>query len=160
MPKSVTFAAPSSSTRTFCGLTSRWTIWLACAAPSARAISIAYAIASDTGSRPLRRMRSLSVSPSTYSKTMYGRRKPSSSDVLLAGVDDADDVRVVELRDRARLAAEALELVGVPGDLAVHELDRDLALEHRVERPVDRRHPAGPDLRVEAIALGEQGADG
>ena len=64
-------------------------------------------------------MRSLSVSPSTYSKTMYGRV------VVLAGVDDPDDVGVVELRDGARLAAEALELVGVRGDLAVHELDRD-----------------------------------
>ena len=49
----------------------------ACAAPSARAISIAYATASAIGSRPLRRIRSFSVSPSTYSNTMYGR--PSSS---------------------------------------------------------------------------------
>ena len=72
---------------------------------------------------------------------------------LLAGVDDADDVRVVELRDRARLAAEALELVGVAGDLAVHELDRDLALEHRVEGAVHRRHAADPDLCVEAVAV-------
>ena len=69
---------------------------------------------------------------------MYGR--PS----VLAGVDDADDVRVRELRDGARLAAEALELIGVRRDLAVHELDRDLALEHLVERAVDRRHAAGP----------------
>ena len=104
-------------------------------------------------------MRSLSVSPSTYSKTMYGVAKPSSSPLLLAGVDDAHDVRVVELRDGPRLAAKALELVGVAGDLAMHELDRDLALEHRVERAVDRRHASRPDLRVEAIALGEQGAD-
>ena len=72
---------------------------------------------------------------------------------LLAGVDDADDVRVVELRDRARLAAEALELVGVAGDLAVHELDRHLALEHRVEGAVHRRHAADPDLGVEAVAM-------
>ena len=33
--------------------------------------------------------------------------------VVLAGVDDADDVGVVELRDGPRLAPEALELVGV-----------------------------------------------
>ena len=33
--------------------------------------------------------------------------------VVLARVDHADDVRVRELGDRARLAAEALELVGV-----------------------------------------------
>ena len=70
MPKSVTFAEPSSSMRTFWGLTSRWTIRRAWAASSARAISIAYATASGIGSRPIRRMRSLSVSPSTYSKTM------------------------------------------------------------------------------------------
>ena len=55
-------------------------------------------------------MRSLSVSPSTYSKTMYGCA------VVLAGVDHGDHVRVVELRHGARLAAEALELVGVLGD--------------------------------------------
>ena len=85
---------------------------------------------------------------------MYGRA------VVLARVDDRDDVRVVELGDRARLAAEALELVGVARDLAVHELDRDRALEHRVEGAVDRRHPAGADLGVEPVAAGEQGADG
>jgi hypothetical protein len=79
--------------------------------------------------------------------------------IVLARVDDADDVGVVELRDRARLAPEALELVGVRRDLAVHELDRDLALEHRVERAVDRRHPAGADLGVEPVAPVEQGAD-
>ena len=79
--------------------------------------------------------------------------------VLLAGVDHADDVRVVELGDRARLAAEALELVGVRRDLAVHELDRDPALERRVERAVDRRHPTGADLGVEAVAAVQAHAD-
>ena len=70
-----------------------------------------------------------------------------------------DDVRMVELRDGARLAPEALELVGVRGDLAVHELDRDLALEHRVEGAIDRRHAAGADLGIQAIPPREQGAD-
>ncbi len=70
MPKSVTLADPSSSISTFWGLTSRWTMWRAWAVPSARAISIAYATASVIGRRPLRRMRSLSVSPSMYSNTM------------------------------------------------------------------------------------------
>ena len=68
-------------------------------------------------------------------------------------------MRVVELRDGARLAAEALELVGVRGDLAVHELDRDLALEHRVEGAVDGRHAPVADLGVEPVAPVEQGAD-
>ena len=61
--------------------------------------------------------------------------------VLLAGVDHADDVRVAELGDGARLAPEPLELVGVRRDLAVHQLHCDLALERRVERAIDGRHP-------------------
>ncbi len=77
MPKSVTLAEPSASISTFWGLMSRWTMAFACAQPSARAISIEYATASSIGSRPMRRMRDFSVSPSTYSSTMYGR--PSSS---------------------------------------------------------------------------------
>ena len=40
--------------------------------------------------------------------------------LVLAGVDHADDVRMRELGDGAGLAAEALELVGVARDLAVH----------------------------------------
>ena len=78
---------------------------------------------------------------------------------LLAGVDHRHDVRVVELRHRARLAAEALELVGVRGDLAVHQLDRDRAFEHGVEGPIDGGHAAAPDLGVEAVAPAEQGPE-
>ena len=65
---------------------------------------------------------------------------------LLAGVDHGYDVGVAELRDRARLAAEALELIGVSGDLAVHQLDRDRPLEHHVEGAVDGGHATAPDL--------------
>jgi predicted DsbA family dithiol-disulfide isomerase len=71
--------------------------------------------------------------------------------LVLARVDHADDVRVRELGHRAGLAPEARELVGVRGDLPVHELDRDPPLERRVERPVDGRHPAGAHLGVEPV---------
>ena len=80
--------------------------------------------------------------------------------VVLAGIDHGDDVGVVELGHRARLAPEALELVGVGGDLAVHQLDRDGPLEHRVEGAVDRRHAARADLGVEPVATVEKCADG
>src|ERR1700722_13357150 len=53
--------------------------------------------------------------------------------VPLAGVDHGHYVWIVELRHRPRLAAKALELTGVRGDLAVHQLDRDLAFEHGVK---------------------------
>ena len=90
-------------------------------------------------------MRSLSVSPSTLEDDV-------GMPGVLAGVDDVDDVRVCELGDGPRLTAEALELVGVLGELPVHQLDGDMALEHRVGRPVHRRHPPGADLGFEAIA--------
>ena len=76
--------------------------------------------------------------------------------LVLAGVDHADDVRVRELGHGARLAPEALELVGVGRDLAVHQLDRDLALERLVERPVDGRHAAGADPGLQPVAAAER----
>ena len=71
--------------------------------------------------------------------------------LVLAGVDHADDVRMAELGDRAGFAAEALELVGVRRDLAVHELDRDLPLERLVEGAVNRRHASGAYLGVQPV---------
>ena len=56
---------------------------------------------------------------------------------VVAGVDDTDDVWVGQLRDGAGLTTEALQLIGVGGDLAMHELDRDRALQRLVGRPVD-----------------------
>ena len=49
--------------------------------------------------------------------------------LVLAAVDDGDDVRVRELRDRARLVAEALDVLVVPGEALVEDLDRDTPLE-------------------------------
>jgi hypothetical protein len=77
---------------------------------------------------------------------------------LLAGVDDRHDMRVVELRDRPRLAAEALEVVGVARDLTVHQLDRHRSLEDRVKGLVDRRHAASADHSVEPVAAADQSA--
>ena len=79
--------------------------------------------------------------------------------VVLAGVDHGDDVRVVELGDGPGLAPEALELVGVARDVAVHHLDRDPTLERRVERAVHARHPARAHLFLEPEALTYEGPD-
>ena len=153
MPKSVTLAVPSSSMRTFWGLTSRWT--MPCVVRGAERAGDLDRVGDRLGDRQ----------PAVAADAVLERlaldvlEDDVRAAVVLAGVDHADDVRVVELGDRARLAAEALELVGVRGDLAVHELDRDLALEHRVEGAVDRRHAAGADLGVEPVAAVEQGAD-
>ena len=79
--------------------------------------------------------------------------------VVLAGIDHPDDVGMGELRHRPRLAAEALELIGVARHLAVHQLDRDLALERLVERAVDGRHAPGPDPGLKPVAAVEGGAE-
>ena len=71
---------------------------------------------------------------------------------VLAGVDHGDHVRVRELGHRAGLAAEALELVGLVGDLAVHDLHRDPALERLVASQVHRGHAAAAELGVEPVA--------
>jgi hypothetical protein len=77
----------------------------------------------------------------------------------LAGVDHRDDVGVGELGYRPRLLAEALELVGLLGHLAVHHLGRDLAVERLIPRQVDGRHAAAAQLRLQPVAAGEHGAD-
>jgi hypothetical protein len=68
-------------------------------------------------------------------------------------------VPVREPRHRTRLAPEALDLVGVGGDLTMHELYRHPAFERLVERPVHGRHPARADLLFEPEARAEEGAD-
>ena len=107
-------------------------MWRAWAAPSARAISIAYATASAIGEP------ALPADPLLQRLALDVLEHDVRPALVLAGVDHPDDVRVGELRDRPRLAAEALELVGVGRDLAVQQLDRHLPLERLVERAVDR----------------------
>src|SRR5207248_2660442 len=78
--------------------------------------------------------------------------------LVLARVDHVDDVGVRELSHGAGLAAKPLEVIRVGGDLAVHELHRDVALQSHVAGPVDRGHAAGPDLLVQSVATGELSA--
>ena len=137
IPKSVTFARPSSSTITLCGLMSRWTIprrW-----------------AKRAGAQDLDR---------DVDRPRRGRAAPSLADELLerapvevlhrdvvgavplAAVEDADDVRVLQAGGARGLAAEALDELGVLGEAAVEQLERDLAAELRVLGAVDVGHPA------------------
>ena len=62
--------------------------------------------------------------------------------VLLAAVDHRDDVRMRELRDCARLAPEAVDVLLVLAVVLVQDLQRDVPLEQRVEGAVDGRHAA------------------
>jgi len=76
MPKSSTLMLASFVRNTFSGLMSRWTIPLACAAASTSSSWNIAASTSSTPSRPLRRTRWSSVSPSRRSIVKNGA--PSS----------------------------------------------------------------------------------
>ena len=74
---------------------------------------------------------------------------------LRRDVEDLDDVRVAELRDRLRLDVEAvLGLEGV-AQVRMNDLDGDVATKARVVRPVDGGHPAVADL-LEHLVLRER----
>ena len=89
IPKSVTLARPSSSTITFCGFRSRWTIPLRVGEARPRR-------GSGGRSRPPRS----TVSPRSISSLQRGALDVLHRDVVgavvLAAVEDADDVRVLE----------------------------------------------------------------
>ena len=61
---------------------------------------------------------------------------------IVARVIDLDDVGVDELRDGERLAAEACDEAVVIREVLREDLHRDRALEDRVRRAEDARHPA------------------
>jgi len=70
-----------------------------------------------------------------------------------ADVEDADDVRVGELGERAGFLDEELAERPVAGGLRVQDLDRDLTSEGGVLREVDLRRSAGTDRLEDAVAL-------
>ena len=59
---------------------------------------------------------------------------------------DRGDVRMIQRRERLRLAFEARQAFGVCGERVGQDLDRDLAAQRRVRRPVDLPHAAFADL--------------
>src|SRR5262249_4243322 len=79
--------------------------------------------------------------------------------VFAAEIVDRENVRVGERRDRARLALEAVERVGVGGDTLGEDLDRDVALQLRVSGAPDFAHAARAERREDLVGA-ETGARG
>ena len=65
---------------------------------------------------------------------------------VLAGVEHGHDVRVPEVGRRLRLPEEPLDALRVVEDRGVGDLERDLAVELRVVRPVNGPERPGPEL--------------
>ena len=79
--------------------------------------------------------------------------------VVVAAVDHRDDVRMRELRDGARLAAEALDVLLVGEEMGVEHLQRHVALEQAVVRLVHARHAAPADELVELVPVADHVTD-
>ena len=71
---------------------------------------------------------------------------------ILSRVVHGDDVGVIDRRDVAQLAREARAELDLLGELGRDELERDMTLQHDVDRLVDDPHPAAADESLEAIA--------
>jgi hypothetical protein len=71
---------------------------------------------------------------------------------VLANLEDLADVGVIDRRDRHRFATKALARLRVRGRLLRQQLDRDLALEARVQGTIHDAHPPVPS--VDRISYG------
>ena len=72
--------------------------------------------------------------------------------VRLAGGEDAHDVRVVEDGDRARFPLEAAQELGIVGEVARQDLDRDDLAGLGVAAAIDRGHAAPVDQVLQQVA--------
>src|SRR5207244_1874276 len=66
-------------------------------------------------------------------------------------VEDREDVRVRERRDRERLTLEPGERIRVLRERFREDLDRDLALQVRVVSAVDLAHAAGAERAADLV---------
>ena len=72
---------------------------------------------------------------------------------------DRDDAGMTQLRGRLRLTQKACLDVGVEGQLRWQRLDRDMAMEPKVQRAEDSGHAAATDLGFYQILIAHRGDD-
>ena len=154
MPKSVTFARPSASTITLCGLRSRWMT------PRRWAKRAARRICDRQVDRARRVQRRLVLDDLLQRAAVEELHRDVVGAVPLAAVVDADDVLVLEAGGAGGLAAEALDELLVLGEAAVEHLQRDLAPELEVLGAVDVGHPAGAEALDDPVAAVDDGLGG
>ena len=74
--------------------------------------------------------------------------------VHFAAVDQAEDVGMLQRRDRLDLAQEPRG-ADDRGELGLQDLDGDLAVVLQVLREIDGGHPARAELALDAITVGQ-----
>ena len=158
-PKSSSFAiggaeAPPPRTRkTLAGLRSRWTMPDRWALSSASQISIAIFRASGSGRGRLRFERRAAARRGRPAQRLpFEILEHEEVDaVLMPDVVQRADVRMIERRDRARLALEALAQLRIRRERRRQDLDRHRAIEPRIARPIDLAHATRADERDDFI---------
>ena len=146
MPKSRILTVPSSSTRTFAGLMSRWTMPCSCA----------YARPSQScaDDLELRRQRQR-LRPAQHRVKVLAAQEfhhDVRRAVVLAQFVDRDDVRVLQPRDGLGLALEPLARRRVEREIDQHHLERDVAVERRVLGAIEHAHPAAAKQAQDFVA--------
>ena len=86
------------------------------------------------------------------------RHHVEGGSVHLPGVDQAEDVRVLQVRGGPDLGEESLGPDG-GGEVRPQHLDRDCSLVADVAREVDGGHTADTQLALDLIAAGERGGE-
>ena len=152
-PKSTTLTkscSPRRSRKTFSGLTSRWTMPLPWAAPSALATW-----------RAMRRQRSTASGRVAHhhlgqrlalQELHHDEGPPVGRG---AEVGDVDDVLVADGAGQPRLLQQARDQLGLVVELLEQHLDRHRPPEHRVPRLVHRPHAALADAADDLVAVGQ-----
>ena len=77
--------------------------------------------------------------------------------VLLAPVEDADDVRVIQVGRGLRLPPEALDERGVGGEVGEQDLDRHRPIEQAITSEEDIGHPTAREASLELVPAVEDG---
>jgi len=105
----------------------------------------------DDGGGPWQRQRALLADQRLQVASLDVAHGAVQQSVLLAGVVDGDDVRVVDRRRQPGLTNEPLAECVVLGQVGAQHLERDLVAEPHVLRPVDHAHAAPAEHPLDAV---------
>ena len=94
----------------------------------------------------------LGVEPLAQRDALDELHRDEQRPVVLADVVDRHHVGVVELGERTRLLPQGVRLLALERGDGPQQLDRELAVELRVERGVDDPHAAGTDAAPDLVA--------
>ena len=152
-PKSSTFTVPSGRTLMFAGFRSRWMMPCSCAASSASAICFAIGSASSSGIAPVR-------DPLREILTLDEFHDEGADAAGFFEAVDVRDVRMIQRREGLGFAGEPRQAIRIIRERVGQDLQRDVAIELRVARPIHLAHAARAERGVDPHADAGAGGKG